>query len=263
MWEESVLFAKRKMGFFVLFDYGFIFLFYILIVIFIFKAILKRIGNRNSYRNNYRNNYENNYGNNYGNTTYMGNAAQGQPDKYRPITSHYSKETLKGVDINSNISSNKSKVRQSPMAGQFIPDGESTNNGQNSNKRYSTNNSQYNQGNKQDQDHNHAYEHKVEPIEEASVHDLFEDRKEAYRERKAQMKADLPKTSYSEVEKRIKSSNGGKYKKVQRNSARNGDNGYAPTRSESAIKCKYCGAINIVPCKRNITYSCYFCREEI
>lgn len=234
--EESVLFAKRKMGVLFLFDYGFIFLFYILIIIFIYKAILK-IRKRNIYGNNYENNY--------GNTTYMGNVEQGQSGKYRPITSHYSKETLKGVDIhNSNIASNRSTIKTSPLAGQFIPNGVKAGNSQNNN-------------------HNHAYEHKVEPIGEASVHDMFEDRKEAYRERKAQMKADLPKTSYSEVEQKIKSSNSGKHRNIQRNSAKNGDNGYVPTRGESAIKCKYCGAINIVPYKRNITYSCYFCREEI
>ena len=39
--------------------------------------------------------------------------------------------------------------------------------------------------------HTHAYEHKVQPIGEASVHERFEDRKEAYIERKQQMNQEL------------------------------------------------------------------------
>ena len=134
--------------------------------------------------------------------------------------------------------------------------------------KYSTINSHYSQATLQGKtntanDHNHAYEHKVAPIDEATVHEKFEDRKEAYRERKAQMKADLPKTSYSQVEQKIKSSNSGQYRNVHRNSAKNGDNGYMPTRSEKAVKCSYCGANNIVPWNANVKYSCYFCREEL
>lgn len=117
------------------------------------------------------------------------------------------------------------------------------------------------------QDHNHAYEHKVEPIEEASVHDLFEERKEAYRERKAQMKADLHKSSYSEAEEKeqaqCKSENNG----IIRKAAKCGDNGYMPNRSEEKKNCPYCGAINIVPWEwrpdKKEVYSCYFCRQDL
>ena len=217
--------------------------FVVIIISVIFKSFI--IKNRNGARNYDTNN------------TYMTSETQVQSGKYRPITSRYSKETLKGVDINNNnIGSKQKKATQSALAGQFVPNGQLANNNANTNINI-------NQNSVQNQEHNHAYEHKVEPIEEASVHDLFEDRREAYRERKAQIKADLPKTSYSEAEEKIKAANGGKYREIQRNSAKNGDNGCITARGETAIKCEYCGANNIVPYSRNIKYSCYFCREEI
>lgn len=132
--------------------------------------------------------------------------------------------------------------------------------------KYKTINSHYSQATlqgKTNDDHNHAYEHKVEPIEEATVHELFEDRKEAYRERKAQMKAELPKTSYSEDASNNKILKSENYTGMSRNTAKNGDNGYMPNRSEKAIKCSYCSAMNIVPWNAKEKYSCYFCREEL
>lgn len=202
-------------------------------------VIVRAVKNATNKMNN--GNWQNTppYQNNVPNQNYK---PQGQPDRYSTINSHYSQATLKG---NSNYSNSNqkngrtvTKPKQSPLAGQFVAD-----NAANS--------------------HNHAYEHKVEPIDEASVHELSEDRKEAYRERKAQMKADLPKTSYSQTEQKIKSSNGGQYRNVHRNSAKNGDNGYMPNRSEKAVKCSYCGANNIIPWNANVKYSCYFCREEL
>lgn len=180
---------------------------------------------------------DNNYNNGRKNTSYQTSMFQRQPDKYKTINSHYSQATLQGT-VNSKGNVQSSQIQKSPLAGQFV-----ASNAVN--------------------EHNHAYEHKVEPIDEATVHDMFEDRKEAYRERKAQMKADLPKTSYSQVEQKIKSSNDGKYRNIQRNSALNGDNGYIPNRSEKTIKCSYCGANNIIPWNANVKYSCYFCREEL
>ena len=222
---------------------------FIILISIIFKSFI--IKNRNGVRNYDTSN------------TYTISEPQAQSGKYRPITSHYSKETLKGVDINNNnIGSKQKKATPSALAGQFVPNGQLAINNANTNINMNQN-SVKNSAQNQEQAHNHAYEHKVEPIDEASVHDLFEDRKEAYRERKAQMKADLPKTSYSEVKEKIKASNSGKYREIQRNSAKNGDNGCVPGSGETSIKCEYCGANNIVPHSRNIKYNCYFCREEI
>lgn len=174
---------------------------------------------------------------NSANTQYSNNVPQGQPNKYKPITSHYSQATLRGTG-KSNTNAIKVGAKVSPMDGTFI-------------------------ANKEIDTHDHVYEHKVKPIDEASVHERFEERKENYRERKAQMKADLPKTSYSEVEEKINSSNGGRYRSARRNSAKNGDNGWIPNESEKSMKCSYCGANNIIPCNASVKYNCYFCREEL
>ena len=120
------------------------------------------------------------------------------------------------------------------------------------------NNMNYNGG------HTHAYEHKVQPIEEASVHERFEERKEAYIERKQQMKADLPKTSYSKMEEANKNYNTNSYSNNGYNTyGANGDNATVTTAYDEKITCKYCGAENIVPRSRSKKYNCYFCREEI
>ena len=120
------------------------------------------------------------------------------------------------------------------------------------------NNMNYNGG------HTHAYEHKVQPIEEASVYERFEERKEAYIERKQQMKADLPKTSYSKMEEANKSYNTNSYSNNGYNTyGANGDNATVTTAYDEKITCKYCGAENIVPRSRSKKYNCYFCREEI
>ena len=117
--------------------------------------------------------------------------------------------------------------------------------------------------------HTHAYEHKVQPIEEASVMERFEDRKEAYIERKQQMKADLPKTSYSKMEE-INNGyvnngyvNNGYNTNGYNNYGQNGDMASVSNRNEELVICKYCGANNIVPISRTKAYNCYFCRENI
>lgn len=144
-------------------------------------------------------------------------------NKYNTINSHYSNETLNG--------------KGNRAAGHVR-------NGGNAN-------------------HQHAYEHKVEPVDEASVIDMHEERKEAYLEKKRQMKEDLPKSSYSETQNRVLNTNGGAYRDVNREYGRNGDNGTMPSPYETAVKCPYCNAVNIVPSSRNKKYSCYFCRQEI
>lgn len=112
-------------------------------------------------------------------------------------------------------------------------------------------------------DHNHAYEHKVEPIEEASVIEQFEERKEAYRERKQEMKENLHKSSYSKIEESIASSNGGRYKDMHMPYGRNGENGALVGDNEVSIACAYCGAVNIVPASRRTAFACHFCRQEL
>lgn len=112
--------------------------------------------------------------------------------------------------------------------------------------------------------HTHAYEHKVEPIGEATVHELFEDRKEAYRERKQMMKADLPKTSYSKMEESGLGYTSNTYTENSYNNyGTNGDINSVSSHYEENITCKYCGAVNIVPVSRTKEYNCYFCREVI
>lgn len=164
---------------------------------------------------------------------------QNQSSKYQTINSHYSPETLKGNNVQNTASKDEYGMPMQPAYnGTFRTD-------------YAAND-----------DHNHAYEHKVEPIEEASVHELFEERKQAYRERKAEMKADLPKTSYSQVEAKL-NKNASKYREVQGVFAKNGDNGAIAGRNEELIACTYCGAKNIRPRSRSVAYKCYFCRQEL
>ena len=145
--------------------------------------------------------------------------------------------------------------------------------------RYSTINSHYSQqtlnGNgagtfiPNNGGHTHAYEHKVQPIEEASVIERFEDRKEAYIERKQQMKADLPKTSYSKREEINNGYGNNGYVNNSYNTngynnyGQNGDMASVSNRNEELVTCKYCGANNIVPVSRTKAYNCYFCREII
>lgn len=142
--------------------------------------------------------------------------------------------------------------------------------------RYSTINSHYSQqtlqgtgfGNNTNAPYNgghtHAYEHKVEPIGEATVHEIFEDRKEAYRERKQMMKADLPKTSYSKMEESGLNNISNSYSDTTYNSyGTNGDVNSATGYNEENVTCKYCGAVNILPISRTKEYKCYFCREVI
>jgi hypothetical protein len=112
--------------------------------------------------------------------------------------------------------------------------------------------------------HTHAYEHKVEPIGEATVHEIFEDRKEAYRERKQMMKADLPKTSYSKMEESGLNYTSNSYSDTTYNNyGTNGDVNSASGYNEESVTCKYCGAVNILPKSRTKEYNCYFCREVI
>ena len=147
-------------------------------------------------------------------------------------------------------------------------------NGNGAPNRYSTINSHYSQqtmnGNGTgtfipiNSGHTHAYEHKVQPIVEATVHERFEDRKEAYIERKQQMKADLPKTSYSKMEAANTTHTSNSYTQSQyHNYGTNADMVSGAGRNEENIKCKYCGAENIVPRSRTKAYNCYFCREII
>lgn len=144
-------------------------------------------------------------------------------NKYNTINSHYSNETLNG---------------KGNRASGHVRNGGNVN-------------------------HQHAYEHKVAPVDEASVMDMHEERKEAYLEKKRQMKEDLPKSSYSETQNRVLSTNEGAYRDVNREYGRSGDNGTMPSPYETAVKCPYCSAVNIVPSSRNKKYSCYFCRQEI
>ena len=113
-------------------------------------------------------------------------------------------------------------------------------------------------------DHNHAYEHKVAPIEEVSVLDKFEDRKEAYLERKEQMRADLPKTSYSKMEEAGMAN----YKpsfEADRNVqvAKSSNSVLQMNDQQEKLICKNCGAENIVPTSRATAYNCYFCKETL
>lgn len=169
---------------------------------------------------------------------------------------------VKGVKNTNNMQNGNNNYPGQPMM----------NNNGNPN-RYSTINSHYSQqtlnggGNVSyvpvRGDHEHAYEHKVQPIEEASVHEMFEDRKEAYIERKQQMKADLPKTSYSKMEEINQGYVMSNMQNSYNNYGQNGDMASASNRSEENVTCKYCGAQNIVPRSRDKEYKCYFCREVI
>lgn len=175
-------------------------------------------------------------------TTYTSNnmTVNHQPgSKYNTINSHYSQETLNGTRQTTASKDTYGMPIQPAYNGTFRTDYEESN------------------------AHNHAYEHKVEPIGEASVHEIFDERKQAYRERKAEMKADLPKSSYSVVEEKIKKSSGGKYQNIQEVFAKNGDNGSPVYDNEENISCTYCGAKNILPRYRSVAYKCYFCRQEL
>ena len=112
--------------------------------------------------------------------------------------------------------------------------------------------------------HDHAYEHKVAPIVEASVMDKFEDRKEAYLDRKQQMKADLPKTSYSKMEELNNMKSSASYEiNVNAQVGKSSNAVLQMNDGQEKVTCKNCGAENIVPASRSTAYSCYFCKEVL
>lgn len=109
--------------------------------------------------------------------------------------------------------------------------------------------------------HNHAYEHKVAPIIEASVLDKLDDRREAYFDKKQQMREDLPKTSYSKMEE---INTKGSYElNVNAQVGKSSNSVLQVNNDQERIICKNCGAENIVPASRSTTYSCYFCKETL
>lgn len=98
--------------------------------------------------------------------------------------------------------------------------------------------------------HNHAYQHKVEPIdsidvsedEDSTIAQLMEKREE--------------KNERQEREDRMHD-----YK--DRHAAKNGDREDNVSGNERVIVCSYCGARNIISRSSRQRYTCYFCREEI
>ena len=116
---------------------------------------------------------------------------------------------------------------------------------------------------KNNNSHNHAYQHKVQPMEQATVHEVRSQRIQEYME-----KQEAQEERRQERAKEVNSSsvdgkvNNG-YSRGRYPSAKNGDNGTVPNRSEKCIVCGYCGAKNIVPWSGSKKYSCYFCREDI
>lgn len=111
--------------------------------------------------------------------------------------------------------------------------------------------------------HNHTYQHKVQPITQASVH---QERSQRMQEYQAKQQAQEAKRQEREKELNTSSVDGkinNGYSRGRHPSAKNGDNGSMPNRSEKCIVCGYCGAKNIVPWSTSQKYSCYFCREDI
>lgn len=80
--------------------------------------------------------------------------------------------------------------------------------------------------------HDHSYNHKVKPIEEASGEQSLYNRSES----------DSQNISHA---------------------GKNGDCGAAPADNEQLATCKYCGAKNIIPRYGNNQYTCYFCRQVL
>lgn len=129
-------------------------------------------------------------------------------------------------------------------------------------------------------EHDHAYVHKVQPVDEATV---VKERREAEKQSggsvgSVQMTLDLEEdnsldTSSSwddSIDKTLakyRRENESKkrndaYRPERRLVGRNGDYGATPNNNEMMVKCGYCGAINILPRHRQPGYSCYFCREQ-
>jgi len=128
--------------------------------------------------------------------------------------------------------------------------------------------------------HTHAYEHKVEPIRQATV---VREQREAVRaslrgegnESGGTAQGETSSTGWEKsisdtlndrlAEYRVENIKQKRKKQAEvvRNAGRNGDNGYIPQNDEQAVKCGYCGANNILPRYRNKVYTCYFCREEL
>lgn len=100
----------------------------------------------------------------------------------------------------------------------------------------------------QQDNHNHAYVHKVEPIDEISVMNnenstiamLNEKREEQARENRA----DERRSDY-----------------LDRNAAKNADLHSDMSYGERKVICRYCGAENVVA--RGEKKTCYFCREAL
>lgn len=115
--------------------------------------------------------------------------------------------------------------------------------------------------------HNHAYKHKVEPIDKATVvknrenTDKTEDNKDSSMNLWDESIDNSLNSKLSQY--RMENKTKDDMKKNNRLAGKNGDNGYMPQANEEQIKCDYCGALNILPAYRNGEYTCYFCREII
>ena len=100
------------------------------------------------------------------------------------------------------------------------------------------------------EEHDHAYVHKVEPIDTVSVVDSEDTTIAQLRSKRAEsdrrQEIDKYKTRYAD-----------------RNAAKNGDRIEQLSSNETFKICSYCGAKNIVPRHISSTYTCYFCREEL
>lgn len=124
-------------------------------------------------------------------------------------------------------------------------------------------NKSVNTAQKNNNSHNHSYQHKVQPIEQTTVHEVRSRRIQEYMEKQAAQEEGrqerAKEMNTSSVDGKV--NNG--YSRGRHPSAKNGDNGTVPARSEKCIVCGYCGAKNIVPWSGGKKYSCYFCREDI
>lgn len=104
--------------------------------------------------------------------------------------------------------------------------------------------------NRKEQEHNHAYVHKVEPIKDINVGDDAGTTMSQLRNKR------------DENDKRQNASRAGSAY-ADRNAAKNGDRNPEVKSNERCVVCTYYGAKNIMPAYSSTKYTCYFCREEL
>lgn len=110
--------------------------------------------------------------------------------------------------------------------------------------------------------HDHAYVHKVKPLDTATVVEARESGVESQSTiaRLQSKREENDRKQQIEEEREIREK---RSEYASRNSGRNGDRNPEIRPGEKIVVCSYCGAKNIVLQRSAQKYTCYFCREDL